>query len=197
MFQYLNSRIPQRIEQEKESVSAVLIPLVKKEGKYHILFEVRSNNLSHQPGEICFPGGRREPDETSMQAAIRETCEELLISESNIKTYGPLDYFLSPAGMRIDAYLGELTNYNGQFSQAEVSEIFTVPLEFFQKNKPERYFNKVQMIPEDHFPFDKIPGGENYPWARGRYEVLFYEYEGHIIWGLTAKILFYNIKLIQ
>lgn len=197
MFQHLNNRIPQRIEQEKEKVSAVLIPLIKKEGKYHIVFEVRSNKLSHQPGEICFPGGKRESEETSMQAAIRETCEELLLSESDIKMYGPLDYFLSPAGMRIDAYLGELTNYNGQFSQDEVAEIFTVPLEFFQKNKPERYFNNVQMTPEDHFPFDKIPGGENYPWARGRYEVLFYEYEGHIIWGLTAKILFHNIKLIQ
>lgn len=197
MFQHLNNRIPQRIEQDQERVSAVLIPLVKKDEKYHILFEVRSNNLSHQPGEICFPGGKRESEETSVQAAIRETCEELLISESDIKMYGPLDYFLSPAGMRIDAYLGELINYNGQFSQDEVAEIFTVPLEFFQNNKPERYFNSVQMTPEDHFPFDKIPGGKNYPWARGRYEVLFYEYEGHIIWGLTAKILFHNIKLIQ
>lgn len=197
MFQHLNNRIPQRIEQEKEKVSAVLIPLVKKDGKYHIVFEVRSNNLSHQPGEICFPGGKRESEETSMQAAIRETCEELLLSESDIKMYGPLDYFLSPAGMRIDAYLGELINYSGQFSQDEVAEIFTVPLEFFQENKPERYFNSIQMTPEDHFPFDKIPGGKNYPWARGRYEVLFYEYEGHIIWGLTAKILFHNIKLIQ
>ena len=36
-----------------------------------------------------------------MEASIRETCEELLISESNIKLYGPLDYFLSPAGLRI------------------------------------------------------------------------------------------------
>ena len=197
MFKHLNNRIPQRIEQQKEKVSAVLIPLIKKDGRYHILFEVRSHNLSHQPGEICFPGGKREADETSMQTAIRETCEELLMSESDIKMYGPLDYFLSPAGMRIDAYLGELTNYNGQYSQDEVFEIFTVPLEFFQNNKPERYFNKVQMIPEDNFPFDKIPGGENYPWAKGRYEVLFYEYEGHIIWGLTAKILFHNIKLIQ
>lgn len=197
MFEHLNTRIPKRIEQEKEKVSAVMIPLIKKNDGYHILFEVRSNKLSHQPGEICFPGGKREAYETSMEAAIRETCEELLVSESDIVLYGPLDYFLSPAGLRIDAYLGELKNYDGQYSKDEVAEIFTVPLEFFQNTQPERYYNKVNMQPENDFPFEKVPGGRDYPWARGKYEVLFYEYEEHIIWGLTAKILYYNLKIIQ
>ena len=136
MFDHLNTRIPKRIEQEKEKVSAVLIPLIKKDGKYHILFEIRSNNLSHQPGEICFPGGKRESLETSLQTAVRETCEELLVSESDIQVYGSLDYFLSPTGMRIDVYLGELRNYNGQYSIDEVSDIFMVPLEFFQNTLP-------------------------------------------------------------
>ena len=181
MFDHLNTRIPKRIEQEKEKVSVVLIPLIKKDGKYHILFEIRSNNLSHQPGEICFPGGKRESLETSLQTAVRETCEELLVSESDIQVYGSLDYFLSPTGISID----------------EVSDIFMVPLEFFQNTLPKRYYNNVQMQPEHDFPFDKIPGGRNYPWAKGKYEVLFYEYENHIIWGITAKILFHNIKLIQ
>lgn len=197
MFEHLSNRIPERIEHEKEKVSAVLLPLIKKDGRYHILFEVRSNKLTHQPGEICFPGGRRESGETSMQAAIRETCEELLVSESDIQLYGPLDYFLSPAGLRIDAYLGELTNYDGQFSKDEVSDVFAVPLEFFQNNQPKRYYNKIQILPEDDFPFDKIPGGRDYPWAKGKYEVLFYEYDGYMIWGLTAKILYYNLKMIQ
>ena len=197
MFDHLNTRIPKRIEQEKEKVSVVLIPLIKKDGKYHILFEIRSNNLSRQPGEICFPGGKRESLETSLQTAVRETCEELLVSESDIQVYGSLDYFLSPAGMRIDVYLGELRNYNGQYSIDEVSDIFMVPLEFFQNTLPKRYYNNVQMQPEHDFPFDKIHGGRNYPWAKGKYEVLFYEYENHIIWGITAKILFHNIKLIQ
>lgn len=197
MFEHLNTRIPKRIEQEKEKVSAVLIPLIKKDDGYHILFEVRSNKLTHQPGEICFPGGKREPFETSIQTAVRETCEELLMSQSDIQIYGSLDYFLSPAGMRIDAYLGELNNYNGQYSHDEVADIFTVPLKFFQHTQPERYYNRVQMHPENNFPFDKIPNGKDYPWAKGKYEVLFYEYDDHIIWGLTAKILYYNLKLIQ
>lgn len=197
MFESLSKRIPNRIGQEKEKASAVLIPLIKKEGKYYILFEVRSNKLSHQPGEICFPGGRRESNELSSQTAIRETCEELLIPKSDVLVYGPLDYFLSPTGMRIDAYLGELVNYEGQFSTDEVAEVFTVPLEFFQSTSPKQYFNHIELQPEENFPFDKIPGGKDYPWAKGKYEVLFYEYDGHVIWGITARILYHNIKLIQ
>ena len=99
--------------------------------------------------------------------------------------------------MRIDPYLGELVNYDGQYSNDEVSEIFTVPLAFFQNTPPECYYNKVTMYPTDNFPFDKVPGGREYPWARGEYEVLFYEYDDRIIWGLTAKILYYNLKMIQ
>ena len=57
MFKHLNTRIPKRIEQEKDKVSAVMIPLIKKNDGYHILFEVRSNKLSQQPGEICFAAG--------------------------------------------------------------------------------------------------------------------------------------------
>ena len=102
MFKHLNTRIPKRIEQEKDKVSAVMIPLIKKNDGYHILFDVLSNKLTLQSGEICFPGGLREHVDTSMVTSIRETCEELLISESNIKLYGLLDYFLSPAGLRID-----------------------------------------------------------------------------------------------
>lgn len=197
MFEHLNSRIPKRIEQEKERVSAVMIPLIKKPDGYHILFEVRSAKLSHQPGEICFPGGKREASESSIQTAIRETCEELLVSKSAILVYGPLDYFLSPTGMRIDVYLCELTDYHGQFSSDEVAEVFTVPLDYFRSTSPKQYFNKISLLPNDDFPFDKVPGGKDYPWAKGKYEVLFYEYGERVIWGITAKILYHNIKLIQ
>lgn len=43
---------------------AVLVPLVEREGKLHILYEVRSQDMRRQPGEVCFPGGRIEGDET-------------------------------------------------------------------------------------------------------------------------------------
>lgn len=63
---------------------AVLVPLVEREGKLHILYEVRSQDMRRQPGEVCFPGGRIEGDETPEACAIRETEEELGIPTASI-----------------------------------------------------------------------------------------------------------------
>ncbi len=196
MLEHLEKRIPKRIDEELERVSAVLIPLIKKDNEYHILFEVRSQGLKHQPGEICFPGGKKEEGETTLQTAVREMKEELLISDSNLKVYGALDYFLSPAKIRVEPFLGELIDYHGQYSLDEVDSVFTVPLQFFQENKPEIYDTDVLTSPDASFPFEAVPNGKNYPWAKGKYEVCFYRYKKHIIWGMTAKMLYSNLKYL-
>lgn len=196
MFEQLKNRVPERIGAKNSQHFAVMIPLIKKEDGFHILFEVRSGKLEHQPGEICFPGGRREGKESALETAVRETEEELLLQRKNIRVYGELDYVLTGSNRRIDACLGELLDYQGQYSEAEVASVFTVPLSFFQQQKPESYQNKMVIRLTDDFPFEKIPNGKNYPWAKGNHEVLFYEYDDRIIWGLTAKILYYNLPLI-
>lgn len=197
MFKHLDRHIPRRIEENREKISAVMIPLIRKPDDYHILFEVRSKKLNHQPGEICFPGGRLEHGETTLQAAVRETKEELLLNDFNIKLYGALDYYLSPSQIRIEPFLGELIDYQGQFSTDEVDSVFTVPVSFFQETPPDIYYNDVFIRPEKNFPFDDIPNGKNYPWAKGKYEVCFYKYNGYTIWGMTAKLLLNNIQYIR
>ena len=57
--------------------NAVLIPLVETGGELSILFEVRQTGI-RQGGEICFPGGGIEENETAEEAAVREASEELL-----------------------------------------------------------------------------------------------------------------------
>ena len=49
--------------------SAVLVPLVRQNGEYCLLYEIRSAAV-RQPGEVCFPGGKREPGETAIQCAL-------------------------------------------------------------------------------------------------------------------------------
>ena len=62
---------------------AILIPWVATGEGDALLLEVRSQ-LVRQPGEVCFPGGRAEPGESAVEAAVRETCEELGISPDTI-----------------------------------------------------------------------------------------------------------------
>ena len=71
---------------------AVLLPLVEQEGKLCLLYETRAETLvGHQPGEVCFPGGRREKGEKPVDTAIRETWEELGIPPEAIEVIAPLD----------------------------------------------------------------------------------------------------------
>lgn len=127
--------------------SAVLIPLVKeKDGSASLLFEVRSSRLDAQPGDICFPGGRMEEGETAEETAIRETAEELLVKPSQVSILGRLDGMMGPTGGAIWPVVGELKDYDGNFSKDEVGEVFKVPLDFFLNTEPERPWSRFRTM---------------------------------------------------
>uniref|UniRef100_A0A8C6HM73 Nudix hydrolase 7 n=1 Tax=Mus spicilegus TaxID=10103 RepID=A0A8C6HM73_MUSSI len=57
---------------------SVLVPLLAKGGKLYLMFTVRSDKLKREPGEVCFPGGKRDPVDTDDTAtALREAQEEV------------------------------------------------------------------------------------------------------------------------
>lgn len=171
--------------------SAVFVPFVEEKKGLSVAFEVRSHLLRRQPGEICFPGGRIDEDDPSPQsAAVRETCEELGVTTNQVEVVAPLDVLVTPFQSIIYPFVGFIRNFESlKPNPKEVAEVFTVPLSFFQTHKPKKYAINVTIQPEEQFPFHLIHGGENYKWSAGRYPEYFYEYEGQIIWGLTARIL--------
>lgn len=195
----LQNRIPSILGHEHFRKSAVLLPLIKVDNETHLLFEVRSLEMRSQPGDICFPGGRIDrQDADSRHCAIRETSEELGIPAEAIKDVIPLDYIVNDLGRIIYPFVGRLTNFNQIHpNPAEVGEVFTVPLSFFQNTEPKKYKVNLKVLPEEDFPYHLIVGGENYNWRLRQMEELFYEYDGKVIWGLTAKILTHFIQLLQ
>lgn len=197
MFEKLRGRKPTLIDFDTYRQSAVVIPLIEKNGEYDVLFEVRSSQLKHQPGEICFPGGGCEAGETPGRGALREICEELLVNQDQVEMIAPMDILISPTSMILYPYLALLKDYSGTFSMDEVQEVFTVPLKYFLETDARTYYNKICNVPQEDFPFDKIEGGPNYRWHYGKYPVHFYEYGEHIIWGLTARIMRSAAQLIN
>lgn len=183
--------------QEETVQSAVLLPIVERNGELAILFEERAHHLRRQPGEICFPGGRIDPaDDSPQSAAIRETCEELGLESSEIELVGPLDLIVTSFQM-IHPFVGVIRNPDSvHFNPDEVASVFEVPLAYLQATGPEMHFVDVRMMPSDNFPYEWIPGGVHYKWRVGRIPEYFYFYEERIIWGLTARILHHFLDLL-
>ena len=194
MFEKMMNRTPKIIETKKYKSFSVVAPFLTESASF--LFEIRSNKLRTQPGEICFPGGSIGPEETPEAAGVRELAEELLISQRDVELVAPLDILLKPYDTMIYPYIGHLHNYRGTFSQDEVREIFTIPFEFFLLNEPAVYHNEISVKPSHDFPHALI-GGEDYPWRTGSYPVLFYHYQDKVIWGITAQIVHNIVELYR
>lgn len=178
--------------------SAVFIPLVRKDGEIHILFEVRASSLKHRPSEISFPGGGIEEGETPLQAAIRETQEEIGSYPEDIKIISELDLLITPVKYIIHPFAGYLDNIDlMNLNKDEVDHIFMVPLKYLLENHPKKYFNTVQVLPDQNLPFDLIPGEKNYKFENGKSQVLFYKYKDYVIWGITAKILYNFLEFFK
>lgn len=188
---------PSIIGMDKYRKYALVLPLVQRQGQWYLLFEVRSANLRRQPGEICFPGGKVEAGENYENAAKRECCEELKLQPENIQILQPLDVFISPYDLMVFPYLAELKDYKETFSTDEVAEVFEIPLSWFENHPAKVYKNRVYTELSEDFPYDKIPGGRNYPWGQGSYETVFYFWKEYTIWGLTAAILRGSLEQIK
>ena len=171
---------------------SVLVPIVKVNNHLRLLFQIRAKKLKNRPGEISFPGGALEQNETFEDACIRETREELNIKKENINIFGELDYILTPYDAFVKPFIGALENINPDnldYNKDEVDELFTIPLEFFEKNPPELHYVYLEPKTADDFPFHKVPGGKDYPFKKGKYPVYFYNHDEYNIWGITARII--------
>ncbi|MGL5348949.1 MAG: NUDIX hydrolase [Peptostreptococcaceae bacterium] len=175
---------------QQMKISSVLIPIVKKDNDYYILFEVRSSNLKFQPNEISFPGGGIEAKETPEDAVIRETIEELGTTAENIELISQVDLLVTHSNMIIHPFVGYIKNIdNLNINKDEVDHIFLVPIKHLIEKEPDKYEHEVKIVPASDFPYDIIPNKHNYKFISGYESTIFYQYNDYVIWGITAKIL--------
>ena len=81
--------------------AAVLVPVVRRETRDHLVFNRRPDALPWHPGQVCFPGGARHGGEGVIDCALRETEEEMGVDPASVKLLGRLPDRISIAGFRV------------------------------------------------------------------------------------------------
>jgi 8-oxo-dGTP pyrophosphatase MutT (NUDIX family) len=150
--------------------AAVLLPIVKRSNPT-VLFTQRTATLARHAGQVSFPGGRVNDDDSSLvRTALRETTEETGIAAEFVSVAGFLEPYETGTGFAILPVVGQLSDgFTLSPNPAEVADVFEVPLDFLLD------------------PVNRERQAAN--WQGRRREFYAYTYEGHYIWGATAAIL--------
>ena len=159
----LASRECRRIRDERLAPSAVLFLLFEREGECYVLFTRRSDTVAHHRGEISFPGGTIDSDDSDLlHTALREGAEEIGLDPRDVTILGRLDdVFTVTTGFIITPYVGVIPHpYEFQINVDEISELIFLPLRALAEEC------RVEASEVTHFHI-----------------------QDHIIWGATARIL--------
>jgi 8-oxo-dGTP pyrophosphatase MutT (NUDIX family) len=176
--QALTLRRKRRIADAKLVSSAVLVPIYRRQGQYHILFTQRTERVREHKGQISFPGGaRQEMDKTLLDTALRESAEEIGLAPGRVEILGELDDTITTTSNYIvTPFVGLIPwPYEFKVDGWETEAIIEVPIAALM--------NKDCLRQET-----EVTGGQ----ALTSY---FYHYQGKVIWGATARILHQFLEL--
>lgn len=151
--------------------AAVLAPIIARPEGATVLLTRRSDSLASHTGQIAFPGGRLDPGETAVDAALREAWEEVGLDPGAVEVLGFGDGYETVTGFVVTPVVGWLAEPPVTTpSPDEVAEVFEAPWDFL-------------MDPANHRrdSYEPESGPRRWFWAmpwRERY-----------IWGATAAIV--------
>lgn len=157
------------LEWEGYGRAAILVPVLDHSTGPALLFTIRASHLARHAGQIAFPGGRLEPDEDVVTAALRETYEEIGVVVRQEDVYGALDDQPSPYRLIATPVVARVPWPVTLTLQAEeVAGTFVVPLARLRATEPS---SEV-----------RVTGGLRRRLHR-------YDVAGHSIWGLTGNVV--------
>ena len=151
--------------------AAVLVPIVERPDGHTVLLTRRSDHLHDHPGQVCFPGGRLDDtDQGPIEAALRETAEEIGLVREYVELAGLLDGYETVTGYGVTPVVGFVRpGFELTLDEFEVAEAFEVPLTFFLDEASRRIDSGIR------------DGHRRYFYA--------FEFESRYIWGATAGML--------
>lgn len=110
--------------------AAVLAPLFWRGGEPWVLLTKRPMSLRKHPGQVAFPGGRRDSvDATPLHTAIREADEELGLRAESVAVLGLLSPTMVPSGYWVMPFVGRIPEPRSlTVNRVEVDRVLEAPL---------------------------------------------------------------------
>lgn len=157
--------------------AAALVPLLRQDGEWHLLFTRRSDSVENHKGQVSFPGGACDGGEiTPEETALREAQEEIGIEPRQVRVLGRLNSMLTITSFMVTPVVGVIpwpTVFKPE--AAEVARIFTMPLNWLAERS-----NRWEFV---------VPG-------RGHSVIVYHPFDGEILWGATARMTVDLLELL-
>ncbi|HKA89774.1 MAG TPA: CoA pyrophosphatase [Haliangiales bacterium] len=152
--------------------AAVLVPLFRRDREWRLLFTERGRGLRAHGGQVSFPGGAVEREETPERTALREADEEVGVDPERVRVLGRLGDVPTPTGFVITPVVGWIDPAPAAYriSPVEVAEAFEVAVARFRAPGALERLGEVERF------------GRRFPLIR-------YRVDGHDIWGATARMV--------
>lgn len=153
------------------AAAAVLVPIVLREVEPSMLLVQRALHLRVHPGQVGFPGGRREAaDASPMMTALREAREEVGLDAAQVEVLGCLAEYRTSTHFSIAPVIALVRPpLDLELDRSEVAEVFEAPLRF--------------LLDAANYSRRRV----TYEGSEREYWTLFWQ--GRHIWGATAGIL--------
>lgn len=164
--------LPERTALDPARCAAVLIPLVQLQEDWMVLLIRRTDTVADHKGQVAFPGGACEENDTSLEAtALREMSEEIGVPQSEVRILGRLRDLITVSRFNVTPVVGTFRwPYPLALSSDEVSRAFTIPLAWLAdpENQETRKMSRL---------------------GREIDVIYFKPYDGEILWGATARMV--------
>ena len=136
-----------------------------------MLLTKRTQKVKDHKGQISFPGGAREGNETLVHTALRESSEEIGLSAEEVEVLGELDDAISLTSNYVISPFVALIPwpYHFKVSEEEVDELIEAPVSAFLDGAFQHH-EEENMVGEEVSSYS-------------------YHYQGKVIWGATARVL--------
>jgi 8-oxo-dGTP pyrophosphatase MutT (NUDIX family) len=159
--------------------AAVLVALFEEDGEARVILTRRSSRLRSHTGEVSFPGGRLDPGEAPLAAALREASEEVGINPADVEIVGQLSPLATmSSGAAITPFVGVLPGRLVlRANPAEVERVFDVSLAELASDGV--YHEELWELPE-----------------LGWRPMTFFHLIGDTVWGATARVLRELLELL-